>query len=186
VAVGGTVGGDTESGTPKAISDVRAVPPDVISLSEDTKSLIGIKDGRIFERHIPRHGDDDQSPAVGGENAVQLEHRPSVIGDVLEDMAADDDIERLVGELDVGHIQSQVDVISFEIRGVIAGTQTLAKARLETPLRCEVQDILGAAIEKIGVVVQQKPNKPMALQRSTVDALGFGTGRIPVGTEASG
>jgi hypothetical protein len=49
-----------------------------------------------------------------------------------------------------------------------------------------VQDSLGAAVEEIGVVVQQKPHKPMALQRSTVDALGFETGWIPVGPKASG
>jgi hypothetical protein len=113
-------------------------------------------------------------------------HRPSIVRDVLEDMAADDDVERFVRELDVGHIQTQIDVFSFEIRGLIAGAQTLAEERLEAALRCEVQDILGAAVEEIGVVVQQKPHKPMALQRSTVDALGFATGRIPVGAEASG
>ena len=117
---------------------------------------------------------------------MKLLHRPSIVGYVLEDMAADDDVERLVRELDVGHIQSQVDVFSFEIRGSIAGPQTLAEARLETALRREMQDMLGAAVEEIGFVVQQEPNKSMALQRPTVDALGFGTGRIPVGTEASG
>ena len=58
------MGGDIESGTPEAICDIRAVPPDVISLSEDAKPFIGIDDGRIFECHIPVHGDDDQCPAV--------------------------------------------------------------------------------------------------------------------------
>ena len=180
------MGLDVESGTPKTIGDVRAVHPDVISLSEDTKPLIGIDDGGIFECDVPLYGDDDQCPAVGGEDAMELLHRPSVVGNVLEDMAADDDVARVVRELDVCHIQPQFDVISFEIRGSIAGTQTLTEQRLEAALRCEMEDIPGAAVEEVGVVVQQKPDKPIPLQRSTVDALGFRTGRIPVGAESSG
>ena len=62
---------------------------------------------------------------------MELLHRPAVVGDVLEDMAADDDVARVVRELDVCHIQPQFDVISFEIRGSIAGTQTLSEQRLE-------------------------------------------------------
>ena len=77
-----------------------------------------------------------------GKDAVELLHRPAIVGDVLEDMAADDDIERLVRELEVGHIQSQFDVISVEIRGSIAGTQTLTEQRLEAALRCKMQDTL--------------------------------------------
>ena len=117
---------------------------------------------------------------------MELLHRPSVVGNVLEDMAADDDVARVIRELDVCHIQPQFDVISFEIRGSIAGTQTLTEQRLEAALRCEMEDIPGAAVEEVGIVVQQKPDKPIPLQRSTVDALGFGTGRIPVGAETSG
>ena len=177
---------DGESGIPKTIGDIRAVPPDMITLPEDTKPLIRVDNGRIFERLVLRHGNDDQRPAIGGEDAMQLLHRPSVIRHVLEDMAADDDVESLVRELDVGHIQVQIDIFPFEIGGSIAGTQTLAEERFETALGCKVKDVLGAAVEEIGVVAQQKPHKPMAFQRSTVDALGFGTGRIPVGTEPSG
>lgn len=179
------MGLDVESGTPQTIGDVRAVHPDVISLSEDTKPLIGIDDGGIFKCDVPLDGDDDQCPAVRGEDAMELLHRPSVIGNVLEDMAADDDVARVVRELDVCHIQPQFDVISFEIRGSIPGTQTLTEQRFEAALRSEMQDTSGAAVKEVGVVVQQKPDKTISLQRATVDALGFRTGRIPVGAEAS-
>jgi hypothetical protein len=180
------VGLDFESGAPKTIGDVRAVPPDVISLSEDTKPLIGIDNGGIFECDVPLYGNDDQCPAAGGEDAMELLHRPSVVGNVLEDMAADDDVARVIRELDVCHIQPQFDVISFEIRGSIPGTQTLTEQRLEAALRREMENTLGPTVEEVGIVVQQKPDKPIPLQRSTVDALGFGTGRIPVGAETSG
>jgi hypothetical protein len=186
VGIGDAVDRDGESGIPKTIGDIRAVPPDMITLPEDTKPLVRINNGRIFERLVLRHGNNDQRPAIGGEDAMQLLHRPSVVRHVLEDMAADDGVERLVRELDIGHIQVQIDIFSFEIGGSIAGTQTLAEDGLEAALGCKVQDVLGAAVEEIGVVVQEKPHKPMAFQGSTVNALGFGTGRIPVGTEPSG
>ena len=45
-------------------------------------------------------------------------HRPSVVRHVLEDVAADDDVESLVRELDVGHIQVQIDIFPLEIGGL--------------------------------------------------------------------
>ena len=98
-------------------------------------------------------------PNHRSKDSVELLHRPAVVGDVLEDMAADDDIEGLVRELEVGHIQSQVDVISVEVCGSITGPQTLTKARLETGLRREMQDTLRPVLEEVGVVVQEQPNK---------------------------
>ena len=38
---------------------------------------------------------------------MQLLHGPSVVRHMFENMAADDDVERLVRELEVGHIQSR-------------------------------------------------------------------------------
>ncbi len=114
---------------------------------------------------------------------MELLHRPAIVGYMLEDMAADDDVERLVRELEVGHIQSQVDVLSVEVSGSITGSQALAKARLETGLRRKVQDALPPVIEEVGFIVQEKPNESMALERPTVDALSLIAGWIPVGTE---
>ena len=131
----------------------------------------------------PGHGHDHQCPTIGSKDSVELLHRPAIVGDVLEDMAADDDIEGLCRELEAGHIQSQVDVLSVEVCGSITAPQTLAKARLETGLRRKVQDTLPRVIEEVGFIVQEQPNESMPLERPTVDALSLIAGWIPVGTE---
>ena len=177
------MGGHYETRTPQPICDVGPVPPDMVSLTEDTEPLIGISDARVFDGPSPCHGHDDQCPTIGSKDTVKLLHRLAIVGDMLEDMAADDDIEGLVRELEVRHIQSQVDVLSVEVCGLIAGPQTLAKARLQTGLRRKMQDTLRPVLEEVGFIVQEQPNEPMPLERPTVDALSLLAGWIPVGTE---
>ncbi len=157
----------------------------MVPLTEDTEPLIGISDARVFDGPSPGHGHDHQCPTVGRKDSVELLHRPTIVGDMLEDMAADDDIEGLVRELEVGHVQSQVDILSVEVCGSITVPQTLAKARLQTGLRRKMQDTLRSIIEEVGFIVQEQPNEPMPLERPTVDALSLIAGWIPVGTEPS-
>ena len=155
----------------------------MVSLTEDTEPLIGISDARVFDGPSPGHGHDHQRPTIGSEDSVELLHRPAIVGDVLEDMAADDDIEGLIRELEVGHIQSQVDVLSVQVCGSITVPQTLAKPRLETGLRRKVQDLLPPVVEEVGFIVQEQPNESMPLERPAMDALSLIAGWIPVGTE---
>jgi hypothetical protein len=155
----------------------------MISLTEDTEPLLGISDARVFLSHSPGDGHDHQCPTIGGKDSVELLHRSAIVGDVLEDMAADDDIEGSIRELEVGHIQSQVDVFSVEVSGSITGPKTLAKARLEAGLRRKMQDTLPTVIEEVGFIVQEQPYESMPLERPTVDALSLIPGWIPVGGE---
>jgi hypothetical protein len=155
----------------------------MVSLTEDTEPLFGISDARVLDGLSPGHGHDHQCPTIGSKNSTELLHRPAIVGDMLEDMAADDDIERLCRELEVRHIKSQVDVLSLEVCRSITAPQTLAKARLETGLRRKMQDAFPPVIEEVGFIVQEQPNKSMSLERPTVDALSLIAGWIPVGTE---
>jgi hypothetical protein len=155
----------------------------MVSLTEDTVPLIGMSDARVLDGPGAGHGHDHQCPTIDGKYSVKLFHRPAIVGYMLEDMAADDDIEGLIRELEVGHIQSHVDVFSVEVSGSIIRPQALAKARLETGLRRKMQDTLPPVIEEIGFIVQDKPDESMPLERATVDALSLIAGWIPVGTE---
>ena len=180
------MGGDTETNTGQPICNVRSVPPDMVTLTEDALPLVGIDDAWILECLITGHRDDDKCPTIHSEDAEELLHGPAIVGHVLEHVAADEDVERPVREIEIGHIQSQVDVLSFEICGSIPGPQTPAEERFETVLRREVQDTLLPPIEEVGFIVQEEPNEPMPLERSTVDALGLASGGISMGTEPSG
>ena len=158
----------------------------MVTLTEDAKPLIGIDDVRVLDCLITGHRDDDKCPTIHSEDAEELLHGSAIVGHVLEHVAADEDVERSVREIEIGHIQPQVDVLSFEICGSIAGPETLAEKRLETALRSEVQDTLLPTIEEVGFIVQEQPDEPMSLERSTVDALRLASGWISVGTEPSG
>jgi len=155
----------------------------MVSLTEDTEPLFGINDAWVFDGLSPGHGHDHQCPTIGSKDSVELLHRPAIVGDMLEDMAADDDIERLCRELEARDIQSQVDVLSVEVGGSITAPKTLAKALFETWLRRKVQNAFLRVIEEVGFIVQEQPNESMPLERPTVDALGLIAGWIPVGTE---
>src|SRR5690554_2265370 len=72
----------------------------MVKLSEMRGPCLGLGDRGILigglARTIDRYG--QQRRAAGRENAVELRHGPAVIGDMLEDMVADDEVEGGVGE----------------------------------------------------------------------------------------
>ena len=70
-------------------------------LSEQPLPFFGARDGRILKRHVGGDRHLKNRPAAALENTPEFAHRLSVVGDVFENMAAVDDIERVIAILDV-------------------------------------------------------------------------------------
>jgi hypothetical protein len=77
----------------ESIEYIWAVDADMVVLAIDPLTLNVIYDGGVFEGWIIRpHWNLDQAPATGFHNSVQFCHRRSVIGHVLQNMTAMNDL----------------------------------------------------------------------------------------------
>jgi len=78
----------------EAIEYVPAVDPHVVLLSEDTQPLSGIDDASVLERiGAILDGMLENGETAGPEHPPKLPHCRAVVGDVLENVVADDDVE---------------------------------------------------------------------------------------------
>ena len=94
-------------------------------------ALLGRRDGRILSRGLledDRH--EQQRDAAGLEHAHHLAHRQTVVRDVLEHVDADDQVEGVVLERDVGHVHVLEGLVAREIGAHVGGVRERAQAAL--------------------------------------------------------
>ena len=96
---------------------VRAVDAAVVVLPEDARALIGVGDRVILEGLfvIRLHGREQDAPAAGFEDAVEFAQRLAVVGDVFEQVVAEDDVDRIIGQRDLLYVEMQVGQRAFEV-----------------------------------------------------------------------
>ena len=82
-----------EAGSNEAVSKVGSVASDVVVLAEEAPAVGGVCNGGVLDCFFDPNGDHEDGPAGGFEDAVQVAECFSVIGYVLEDMAAINDVE---------------------------------------------------------------------------------------------
>ena len=70
----------------------------MVPLPEDPLPLSGIGDGGVFKSRLTLDGYLKDGPAIGLQHPVELGDRLSVIRYVFEDVAAVNDVERILGE----------------------------------------------------------------------------------------
>ena len=100
---------DLEAGLGQAPGKVAAVDPDVVLLSEgDHAAERGDDRGILVGGHAWAVGNEDECEAPWGENPVQLAHRGTVVRDVLEDVTAEDQVERGVAQFHVGDVEAEI------------------------------------------------------------------------------
>jgi len=96
---------DVEADRPQSIAEVAAVQAKVIVLTVRSFALLRGRDRIVLEGVRERQLDrmlEDRSPRWS-QDAAELPHRPRVVGDVLEDVAAQDDVEAVIRMRDLFH-----------------------------------------------------------------------------------
>src|SRR5262249_7103146 len=104
-----------EASLDQSIRDIEAIEPYVIRLPEQALALGWIGDGRILEGRLAGDRDLDHGPASRSQDATELAHRATIVRHVLQDVAAQDDVERRVGHLDPGEIERDHGMRAIQI-----------------------------------------------------------------------
>jgi hypothetical protein len=110
---------NVESGLSEPVWIITPVDPNMIWVPKQTCALVGVSDGWVFERTLPIvvKRDEQDRPGTGSQNPVELTHRSAIFSDVLEYVAANDNIERGVGNFGhVGQVKLALNPLPVEIR----------------------------------------------------------------------
>jgi hypothetical protein len=136
----------------------------VVALTEHAQSLLGRFNRRILEGDRRPNRDDDQPPTLFSQDTMDLSHGATIVRNVLENVAADDHVERLRGKGEICDIELELDVGADDIGGVIAGAQSLPQQRFEPSLRSEMENPFRVTVEEVRLPSQEQPNEPVSLE----------------------
>jgi hypothetical protein len=147
----------------------------MVGLPEQTLSICGRDGGGILEclaaAEVDRH--QDERPAAGPQYPVELLHRLAVLHDMLEYVAAEDDVERVVGKGQVGDIGLDHRPRALEVGADIVEVWLGPQPLLEDPLRREVE-YAQMVHEEIRLLFEVKPQIPLPVPRAAVGTAGIG------------
>ncbi len=91
------------------------------------------------------HGREEDAPAAGAQDPVEFPERLPVVGDVFEQMVAEDDLHRIVGQRDLLHVEVQVGQRALEI-----GREVLPRMCGEVGLQVAHDADLGGDVQRAG------------------------------------
>lgn len=161
--------GNGKAAIPEFLRIIPTILPEVIALSVVLFSQGRGVDGIVFQRFFQRgvNGNLKYSKAANLHNPEQFLHCTPIVGDMLEHMVADDDIERAVGEGDVLHVHLHLCPGRVEVGCGVVEVWHSAKALQEAVFGGNVK-YPEAGGEEIGLLLQVKPYQPMPFQRHGV------------------
>jgi hypothetical protein len=137
---------DRQAASTQAIRVVAAVPAPVIVLSVCLLPVSRRGDGGILEcrggRPVKRRLQNRQP--VHRKDADELSKGPPIVRNMLEDVAADDQIERAVLERHVADIEANVGKDRIDVAGYVVEIPERAKPSRETVFGCDVENALSA------------------------------------------
>ena len=93
-------------------------------------------------------------PAAGFEDAVEFVQRPAVVGDVFEQVVAEDHVDRIVGQRNLLHVEVQVGQRAFEVGGDV-----LSRMPLEWGFRWRMMQTSGAMWSVRGKLVSRSVSR---------------------------
>ena len=157
----------------------------MVGLSEGSQASLGGGDGVVLVGGFAFEGDEDECPSAGFEDASQFAQGFAIVGDMLEDVAAENDIEGIVRELDVGDVDFKVGGVE-EIRAGIAGSEEFTQAGFEGLLGGEVQHRLGEPVEEISLALEEEPDEAVTFAGVAPDAQDVPSGLAWDGGEGAG
>nr|WP_293968925.1 hypothetical protein [Sphingopyxis sp.] len=113
-----------ETRAANAIANVAAIIAYVIELAEVQISPDGVGDCRVLVGFRPAFDNWEHTDqiAVGAKDAVNFGERFAVVN-MLEDVIGDDEVDRIVGQINVLDVQPQIAVVAFIFRNLIARRQ---------------------------------------------------------------
>src|SRR5262249_60128832 len=129
------------------------------------------------------HGDQQDRPAIGLQHAAKLAHRAAVVGNMLQHMAAIDDVERLSGILSRRDVHRNHRPLVRQVGSQIARSQTLAESLAKAGFGSDVQHAFWPAIEEVGAALNIQPEQAMTLKGAAMNAHCLGVGMMFERTE---
>lgn len=157
---------NSKAGISEPVGIVCTVAPNVIVLPEQTCPFLLVRDRGIVNGWCARGNRDEQNGlAVNPKDPTEFTHRPSVIDDMFQNVTAVDEVECLVGVIDVHHVHSNVDASSAYVRGHVSVAKLGSKTSLKTALGGDVKHTARPAIEEPGPLLKVQPGQAMSFER---------------------
>jgi len=143
----------------------------VVSLAEAAMTLGGRRRRRVFERRRPTAVDraHQNRPAARCEHPVDLGQGAAVVGNVLEHVVADQEVEARLPEGKVHHIELALGERRVEVAAHVAQAGQPREPLLQRVLRGDVQQRAGP-LEEIGLALQEEPERAVTLERAAARA----------------
>jgi hypothetical protein len=133
-------------------------------------ALLRRRYGRVLERRLLEHdGHEQHGHAPGTQHAGHLAHRAAVVGHVLQDVYADDQVEGVVLERHVGDVHVLHRLVALEVGAHVERVRQLREAALERVLRRPMKD-RDAAPEEAGALAQVEPQRAVPFLRAAARA----------------
>ncbi len=108
-----------ESGRLKAIWVVLAVNANMVVLAKSALALCGVCDAGVFVgRYLGRdEGDLEKSPSAGFHNPMKFAKALGVVGDVFQNMVAENDVEPIVLQGYMVQVEVEIGQGRFDVSG---------------------------------------------------------------------
>jgi hypothetical protein len=156
------------------LEPLRVIAPihaNVVELPEVPLPILRARDRRILSRPLevgPEAGLQER-PSPWAKDPVELPQRFAIVLDVLENVVADDHVERLIVERNLCDIQLDRDIVGEQISCHVADRVRSLERAPELGLGSDVKHVLRNGVE-IGLFSQIEPLKPMTLERVAREA----------------
>lgn len=95
---------------------------------------------------------------------MKLTHCLAVVGDVLQHMAAIDDIERFIWAIERHYIPCFIHAGREQVGRRVVVPKDMAESLFETRFRGKMQDLPARSVEKISFPMKIKPDQTVALE----------------------
>lgn len=154
---------DGKSRIREAILDVASVDADVIGLAEQATPRLGIGDRRVLERDLPKDRHLDQRDPFGAQYAVQFRHRRPIVRDVLQDVAAVYEIERVLREGHAREVRLHHHAVRLQVERDVSFVRARAEKAHEGRLGSDVENAPHVAEQSL-VFPQEHGHQAVALE----------------------
>ena len=134
---------DLEASLFEAVDEIASVSPKVIVLSEEPGPLGWIRNGRVLDRSLQLevNGMVRVKETIRLQDPQQLPHRNAVVFDMLEDVVAQSDVERLIRERDSHDVEGHLGYRArIGIRSDVPRSGARAKPLADAFLGSDVQN----------------------------------------------
>ncbi len=134
---------DFEVGFFEAGFAVWSIYSDVIVLAEKAFSFLWVGNRGVLKGFVCIDWRQYDCPAVGFQYPGHFSHGFMVVGDVFEDVAAEDDVEGIVGVADVGYVHLLCDIGPVQVSGNAVEVGYLVEPREEPSGGGDIEQLSG-------------------------------------------